>query len=152
MQSSVGWRRLFFSARGGDRKARGGTPDTVFLLLVLLMLVCGTVMSYSASAVYGEQFYNDSTYFLKRDVLFALLSVCLTVPFVLFAKPAFFRAFAVFLYSASLFLLILVLLIGTVGGGAQRWLVLGPLTLQPSEVAKLGLVLMLALVMSKYED
>lgn len=152
MERSVGWRQLFFSVRDKDTAQQKGTPDTVFLLLVLLMLACGTVMSYSASSVYGAQFYNDSTYFLKRYVIFAVLSICLSAPFVFFAKPAFFRAFAVFLYSASLFLLVLVLLIGTVGGGAQRWLVLGPLTLQPSEVAKLGLVLMLALVMSKYED
>ena len=152
MDGSATWRQLFFSDRGRETKAQRGTPDTVFLLLVLLMLVCGTVMSYSASCVYGEQFYSDSTYFLKRYVIFAVLSLGLAAPLVLFAKPAFFRVLAVFLYSTSLFLLILVLLIGTVGGGAQRWLVLGPLTLQPSEVAKLGLVLMLALVMSKYED
>ncbi len=43
------------------------------------------------------------------------------------------------------------LLIGTVGGGAQRWLVLGPITIQPSELAKTALVLMLALSMSKHE-
>jgi cell division protein FtsW (lipid II flippase) len=91
VERSVGWHRLFFSTRTEDQNRLRGTPDTVFLLLVLLMLVCGTVMSYSASAVYGEQFYNDSTYFLKRYVLYALLSVCLTVPYVLFAKPAFFN-------------------------------------------------------------
>ena len=55
------------------------------------------------------------------------------------------------LYAGSLALLILVLLIGTVGGGAQRWLVIGPLTVQPSEIAELALILMLALVMTKYE-
>ncbi|MBQ8356392.1 MAG: FtsW/RodA/SpoVE family cell cycle protein [Clostridia bacterium] len=154
MEKSPAWRVVFFVTRGEDPELceKRGSPDTVFLVLVLLMLVCGAVMSFSASSVYGQQFYGDSTYFFKRYVIFAVLSVALTVPFVLFAKPAFFRAFAVFLYVASLFLLILVLLIGTVGGGAQRWLVLGPITIQPSEVAKLGLVLMLALVLSKYED
>ena len=144
------WRQVFFADRKGslERKA----PDTVFLLLVLLLLLCGTVMSFSASSVYGEQFYGDSTYFLRRYILFAVLSIGATVPIVLFAKPAFFRAFAVFLYAASIFLLVLVLIIGTVGGGAQRWLVLGPVTVQPSEIAKLALVLMLALVLSKHHD
>ena len=142
--------------RGGVLLSRSavagrGSPDTVFLLLVLLMLVCGAAVSFSASAVYGAQFYGDSTYFFKRYVIFAVLSVLLTVPMVLWARPAFFRLLAVFLYAGSLFLLVLVLLIGTVGGGAQRWLVIGPLTLQPSEVAKLGLLMMLALVLSKYE-
>ena len=105
------WRQVFFADRKGslERKA----PDTVFLLLVLLLLLCGTVMSFSASSVYGEQFYGDSTYFLRRYILFAVLSIGATVPIVLFAKPAFFRAFAVFLYAASVFLLVLVLIIGS---------------------------------------
>ncbi|MBE6703261.1 MAG: cell division protein FtsW [Ruminococcaceae bacterium] len=148
------WRELFFVTDKKDKRdlILRGNPDTVFLTLVLLMLAAGAVMSFSASAVYGEQFYGDSTYFFKRYLLFALLSVALVIPMILFAKPAFFRFLAVFVYAMSVFLLILVLLIGTVGGGAQRWLVLGPLTIQPSEVAKLGLLMMLALVMTKYED
>ena len=109
-------------------------------------------MSYSASCVYAEQFYHDSAYFFKRYLLFAALSAAVTTPFVLFAKPAFWRVFGVCLYGVSVFLLVLVLLIGTVGGGARRWLVLGPITVQPSEIAKLALVLMLALVLTKHED
>ncbi|MBQ9098541.1 MAG: cell division protein FtsW [Clostridia bacterium] len=154
MDSGQGWRRLFFTSRKGIRSgtAEVGSPDTVFVVLVLMMLACGAVMSYSASAVYGLQFYDDSTYFLKRYLLFAIVSVLFTVPLILFAKPEFFRFLSVFLYTVSVFLLILVLLIGTVGGGAQRWLVLGPFTVQPSEIAKLALIMMLALIMSKYEN
>lgn len=154
MKEPTSVRELFFVTE--KEKSAGflarGNPDTVFLISVILMLVCGAVMSYSASAVYGLQFYGDSLYFVRRYVIFALLSAALTVPMILYAKPAFFRALAIFLFSASIGLLVLVLLIGTVGGGARRWLVLGPLTLQPSEVAKLGLVMILALVLSKYED
>jgi len=133
-----------------DGVHRGGI-DRGFLLVVLLMLAFGTAMSYSASSVYGKEFYGDSFYFFKRYLLFALLSVGATVPFVLFATPAFWRGFGVFLYACSLALLLLVLLIGTVGGGAQRWLVLGPITVQPSEIAKLALLMVLALMLSKYE-
>ena len=132
-------------------RAACGSIDFYYLALVLLMLLFGTLMSYSASAVYGEQFYGDSLYFLKRYVLFALFSLALTAPFVLFATPRFWRGFGVALYAGAISLLILVLLIGTVGGGAQRWLVIGPITVQPSEIAKLALILMLALVMTKYE-
>ncbi len=141
---------LFFASPRAEVQGRG-RPDTLYAVLVLLLLVFGAAVSFSASSVYGQQFYDDSTYFFKRYALFALLSVALSVPFVLCAKPAFWRAFGVFLYAVSIFLLILVLLIGTVGGGAQRWLVLGPLTIQPSEIAKLALVLLLALVLSKHE-
>ena len=135
-------------AQQNDRHA----PDGVLIALVLVMLVCGAVMSYSAGSIYGQQFYGDAFYFFRRYVIFALLSVTLTIPFICFASPSFWRLFAVFLYVAALLLLILVLLIGTVGGGAKRWLVLGPLTLQPSEVAKTALILVLALVMTRYED
>lgn len=144
-------KRTLFLPLHSEAKERG-SPDTVFLLLVVLMLICGAAISFTASSVYGHQFYGDSTYFFKRYVIFAVFSVLCTLPMVLLARPAFFRLLAVFLYAASVFLLVLVLLIGTVGGGARRWLVLGPLTLQPSEVAKTGLLMMLALVLSKYED
>ena len=128
-----------------------GSIDVPFLLLVLCLLGFGAVMSLSASAVYATQLYGDATYFFKRYLLFALLSVALSVPFVLCARPAFWRGFGVLLYALSICLLVLVLLIGTVGGGAQRWLVLGPITVQPSELAKTALVLTLALSMSKHE-
>ena len=147
----MGGKRLFFS-RWKEKENGCFTPDLLYAFLALCMLVFGAAMSYSASAVYGQQFYGDSGYFFKRYVLFAVLSVLVALPFVLFAKPAFWRVFGLFLYGLSLFLLVLVLLIGTVGGGAQRWLVLGPLTIQPSEIAKLALVLVLALVLSRYEE
>lgn len=131
-------------------QGRGGI-DTPFLCLVLALLCFGAVMSFSASAVYAERVYGDSGYFFWRYVAFAILSALLSIPFVLFTKPAFWRVFAVLLYGMAVFLLLLVLLIGTVGGGAKRWLVLGPLTIQPSEVAKLALVLLLAHVLSKHE-
>jgi len=135
------------------RKAQAGrgSVDGIYLLLVCALLVFGAAMSFSASAVYAQQFYSDSTYFFKRYLLFAVLAAIGTVPFVLCAKPAFWRLAGVVLYAFSVFLLILVLLIGTVGGGAQRWLVLGPITVQPSEIAKTALILMLALCMSKQE-
>lgn len=134
------------SAEEGRESIDGG-----YLLLVLILLVFGAVMSFSASSVYGQQFYGDSAYFFKRYLLFAVLSMVLTAPFVLCAKPAFWRLCGVALYGVSIFLLTLVLLIGTVGGGAQRWLVIGPITVQPSELAKTALIMMLALSMSKHE-
>ena len=132
--------------------AASGGVDSVLLTLVLILLALGAAFSYSAGADYAKQFYGDATYFLVRYVLFALLAIGATVPMVLLARPAFFRLLAVVLYWLSVLLLVLVLLIGTVGGGAQRWLVLGPITVQPSELAKLGLLLMLARAMSDRQE
>lgn len=132
-------------------KTGAGAPDPVFLCLLLTALVFGAAVSFSASGVYAEEFYGDKLYFFRRYVAFALLSLGVTALFVWRATPEFWRGFGVFLYAGVVFLLVLVLLIGTVGGGARRWLVLGPLTVQPSEIAKPALVLILALVLTKHE-
>lgn len=132
-------------------KAGAGAPDPVFLCLLLTALVFGAAVSFSASSVYAQEFYGDKLYFFRRYVAFALLSLGVTALFVWRATPEFWRGFGVFLYAGAVFLLVLVLLIGTVGGGARRWLVLGPLTVQPSEIAKPALVLILALVLTKHE-
>ena len=83
--------------------------------------------------------------------MFAALAIIGTVPFIMFARPWFWRLFGVCSYAMSVILLLLVLLIGSEGGGAQRWIAIGPITIQPSEVAKMAVVLALALYMSKYE-
>lgn len=130
-----------------------GGVDHWFLFLILLLLAFGAVMAYTASAVYAERYYDDSTYFLKKYLLFAVLSIVMTLPFVIYAKLWFWRLFALASYGASILLLIMVLIpgIGDTGGGAQRWIDLGFITIQPSEVAKMAVVMMMALYLSKHE-
>lgn len=125
--------------------------DLLYLLIFLTLLCLGAIMSYSASAAYGKTFYGDSAYFLKRYLFFAVASLLGIVPLVLFATPRLWERIGVWLYVAAILLLLLVLLIGTVGGGAKRWLVLGPLTVQPSEIAKTALVLVLSLHFARRE-
>ena len=143
-----------------DTPQGGGVPTYVqggvdhwFLFLILLLLAFGAVMAYTASAVYAERYYDDSTYFLKKYLLFAVLSIAMTLPFVIYAKLWFWRLFALASYGASILLLIMVLIpgIGDTGGGAQRWINLGFVTIQPSEVAKMAVVMMMALYLSKHE-
>ena len=130
---------------------RKGSVDMWFLLWAMLLVCFGAVMSYSASAVYAEQEYDSSTYFLWRYIIFTVASVAVTAVFVALARPWFWRIFGVLAYAASVFLLILVIFIGDTGGGAQRWIQVGPITIQPSEIAKMAVVMVLALYMSKYE-
>lgn len=129
---------------------RGGV-DLWFLLWAMLLVCLGAVMSYSASAVYAQREYGSSTYYLWRYVLFAIIATVVTALFVMYVRPWFWRVFAVGIYGASIALLLLVLLIGAAEGVAQRWIDLGIVTLQPSEIAKMAVVMMLALFMSKYE-
>lgn len=128
-----------------------GNIDTYFLLWAMMLICFGAVMSYSASAVFAEQRYDSTTYFLWRYVMFAVAAIVITIPFVLFAEPWFWRIFAVLAYAGSIVLLLAVLVIGSTGGGAQRWIDLGFITIQPSEIAKMAVVMLLALYMSRYE-
>lgn len=125
--------------------------DMWLMLFVLILLAFGAVMSYSASSVYAESMYGDSAYYLWRYLLFAAIGIIGVVPFIVYARPWFWRLFGVGSYAASVVLLLLVLLIGSEGGGAQRWIVIGPITIQPSEIAKTAVVLSMALFLSKYE-
>jgi len=128
-----------------------GSVDMWFLLWAMLLVCFGAVMSYSASAVYAEQRYDSSTYYLWRYLLFAVVATVVTVLFVVFARPWFWRIFGAATYAISVVLLIVVLFVGVSEGEAQRWIAIGPITIQPSEVAKVAVVMMLALYMSKYE-
>ena len=128
-----------------------GNVDMWFLLWAMILVCFGAIMSYSASAVYAEQKFDSSTYFLLRYVLFAVLAIVITVPFVAIARPWFWRIFGVAAYGASILLLLAVLVFGVAEGEAQRWIDLGFITIQPSEIAKVAVVMVLALYMSKYE-
>lgn len=130
-----------------------GPIDVPFLLIVVALAVFGAVMAYSASSVYAAQYHGYSTYYLIRHLLFLFLALVVTTPFVILARPWFWRFFGILSYGVSVILLLLVLVIGSsYGSGATRWIQIGPLSVQPSEIAKLAVVLVLALYMTKYSD
>ena len=91
-----------------DENLVKGSVDMWFLLWAMVLVCFGAIMSYSASAVYAEQKFDSSTYFLWRYVLFAVMAVVATTPFVAFARPWFWRVFGAGSYIASIFLLLLV--------------------------------------------
>ncbi len=129
-----------------------GSIDMWFLLWALILICFGAVMSYSASAVYAEQNFDSSTYFLWRYIIFSIVAIAITAIFVFFARPWFWRIFGVMAYAVSVILLLIVLSpMGDEGGGAQRWIDLGIVTVQPSEIAKMAVVMVLALYMTKYD-
>lgn len=134
-----------------EKKMVRGGIDVYFLIIVLAISLIGVVMAYSASSFDGEKYMHDSLYYVKRHVIFLLVAVIFSAIFVIYARPWFWRMFAIFVYAISIPLLLAVLVIGSTGGGAQRWIAIGPLTIQPSEIAKLAVVMLLALIMSKYE-
>lgn len=119
---------------------RGELP---LMLCVICLAIYGTVMVASAGAPYAEARYGDGAYFIKRQIAWVIIGFAV----MLGASRLPIRAvekYSVFAYALTLGLLGLTLVIGTVGNGAQRWIAIGPITIQPSEIAKLTLILMLA--------
>ncbi len=130
-----------------------GSVDVPFLLITTALILFGCVMIYSASYVFAEQHHDDSTYFIARHLLFLLLAVAFTAVVVKLCTPRFWRDFSYIFYGISILLLFLVMtpLGSDLGSGARRWIDLKIFTLQPSEIAKLALILSLARFMSTHE-
>ena len=139
---------------GGEARtaSRKGAVDIPFLLITSALVLFGCVMIYSASSVFAEVHHDDNTYFITRHLVFLLMSVAFTAVIVQYCTPLFWKDFSYALFGVSVVLLLLVLVIGSdLGSGAKRWLDFGFITLQPSEIAKLALVLSLARFLSTHE-
>jgi cell division protein FtsW len=124
--------------------------DVKLLLAVLFLVGVGMVMVYSASGPLAMQQYHSDYYFLKRQVTFALLSI-LALVFCRYLPYRIYRAFSYPFLILSLILLVAVHIpgFGNEAGGAKRWLDLGLLKFQPSEVARLALIVYLAYSLEK---
>ncbi len=143
-----------FSAN--TERERPGSMDGSFLLLVLLLLTGGVMMVLSSSfprAYYdpGHVTGGNAAYYFVRQLIFALLGVaamllCSRLPM------AFYRRFALPFLLLTLALLALVPLIGVKANGSRRWLGVGGLTLQPSELAKLAVILFFAVLICRYRE
>ena len=135
-------------------EAAKGRMDIPFLLLTLLLTAIGLVMVFSASfpSAYTEN--GDPAYYFKRQAIFAVIGIV-----AMFAISKFtyqrWRGAAKLLLGFSVFLLILVIIphVGITVNNATRWLgIPGKLTFQPSEIAKLGVIIYFADSISKKRD
>jgi cell division protein FtsW len=119
--------------------------DQPFLFGVLALLCIGLLMIASAGVFYGETRFNDSYFFFKRQLIG--LSIGLVLAY-LFSRISYrvWRSLAVPIFLFALVLLILVFIpgVGTTAYGAARWIELGPVSFQPSEVMKLAMILYLS--------
>jgi cell division protein FtsW len=134
------------------RAARpAGGPDRLLVGAALTLTAFGAVMVFSAGAAFAAKTYNDWTFFLKREAIYGLLGVCAFV-FALRTDYSVYRRLTYPLLFVALALLAGVLVIGSRAGGAVRWFKLGPLSFQPSELAKFALVLYLAVLLARKND
>lgn len=119
--------------------------DTTVLLLAVTLTCIGVVMVYSSSAIMAAERFNDSFYFLKRQLLYMVIGLILMAGATYFNYQNW-RKLAVLLLLVSIAMLALLFVpgLGVRVGGAMRWLNLPGFKPQPAELVKLGLVLYLA--------
>jgi len=131
------------------RSSPTGPVDAVLAAVVIALIGFGVVMVYSASAIEATVRYKDAQFFLKRQAVYAAMSLV-----AMWVTSRFdYRRIKVLTYPVLItvagMLLATVAGLGHKAGNAYRWIALGPVHVQPSEVAKLAIVVWLAYSLSK---
>lgn len=127
---------------GTNTLAKDRSMDTAFLLIVLVLLAFGLIMVFSASYAYALNYEGDSFYYIKRQGIFAVLGV---IGMLVISRIDYrlLKKFWVLIYAIGIVLLVCVFVPGlsvSTDTGVSRWIGIGSLTYQPSEFAKLAII------------
>lgn len=138
---------------GKDRPQRTKGYDPFLFISTLLLLGIGIIMVYSASSTIAMKRFDNHTYFFGKQVIHALIAIAAMagiryVPYSLYRHVAY----PLLAIAFALLALLYVPDIGRSVGGARRWMSLLGISFQPSELARLALVIYLAESMSKKEE
>lgn len=134
-----------------DEKGREKSFDKILLCLIIILVLVGLVFLYSTSAYNGRVKFHDSAYYFKKQ-LFATSLGLMGMYLVSCMDYHLLVRFAPFFYVISLLLSLAVLLFGDEYNGSKRWLSIGPLSFQPSEFAKVAVILLLTFVLIKTDE
>ena len=137
--------------RPQGQQSAGGVLDLPFLLLVILLTLVGLLMMFSASYARAKWDTGNPAFYFVRQAGFAGAGILFML---LFGKLNYFIWYrtALLILGGSIFLLILVPIAGVTVNGAKRWIQIGPIQFQPSEFAKLGMILAFASMMAVWQD
>jgi cell division protein FtsW len=131
---------------------RTGALDAVLAAAAIALLGFGVVMVYTSSVVEATTTFRDPQYFLVRQAIYAVVGLATIVGVSRFdyhrLKPFTYPILGV----VTVLMIMSVTGFGHTGGGAARWLAIGPIHVQPSEMAKLGLILWLAYSLEKKRE
>lgn len=122
--------------------------DWTLIITTLLLSIFGLVMIFSSSYVLALYDFGNYYFFIQRQIVWFFLGLILFAIF-MNVNYTFYRKLSPFIILSSMIVLVAVILFGVEINGAQRWLRLGPFTLQPSEFVKLGMIIYLAAVYSQ---
>jgi cell division protein FtsW len=127
--------------------------DKTILLLAVVLTCFGVVMVYSSSSIMAAKRFGDGLYFLKRQGLYAILGFILMAAMMHLDYHHLRRlVIPFFLCCAVMLVAVLIPGIGSHAGGAARWIRLPGFSIQPAELAKLGLILYMAHSLAKKKE
>ena len=135
-----------------DARLLRGKMDFTILLVITALCAFGLVMIFSASYYYAQHYSganNDSFYYLKRQLIYLLLGYPVMLLVSMIDYRLIERLRSVFL-AVSIILLVAVLIWGQDLNGGKRWLPVAGITIQPSELAKFGLMIFMCSYMSRH--
>jgi cell division protein FtsW len=132
-----------------DAKRASGKVDSVLAATVIALVGFGVVMVYSASAVQATVQHHDPQFFLKRQVAYAVAALLALWAASRIDYHRLYKLTYPVLAFTGVLLLLCVIGFGHSGGGAARWLSIGPVHVQPAEMAKVALVIWLAYSLAK---
>lgn len=124
-------------------RTKSGRGDVLLVYMVLFLVVFGLAVLYSTGSYNGSVRFGDAFYYMKKQFFAAALGM-LAMYLISCMDYHIFEKYAIAAYLISLALSTLVLFAGNAYNGSRRWLSLGPLSFQPSEFAKLAVILFLA--------
>lgn len=137
-------------AAGKERKKRKKATyfDYGLLFFVIFLIGFGLVMLYSTSAYNGQVKFGDSAFYLKRQLRATVLGL---IAMFLVAKMDyhFWYRNATMVYMMAMGLNFIVMFAGSEYSGSTRWLALGPFSFQPSEIAKIGVIVFVSYIISR---
>ena len=125
----------------------------IIFILTLLLVGIGTIMIYSTSAIHAWELHGDQYFFLRRQILWALVGLAAMLAGSLVKFDYLARnARRIFIFSTVLLVLVLFPSIGVSAGGARRWLNIAGMSFQPAELAKISIILYAAALLSRKRD
>lgn len=127
--------------------------DKILFFTVIVLSLFGLVMIYSSSSIWADYKFNDSFHYLKYQLIFFIFGIIMmkivsNIDYNLYYK----YSNKILLICFILLILVLIPGIGTIRNGSRSWFGIGPLGIQPSEAAKIGLIIFTSKYLSKNES
>lgn len=116
--------------------------DKILFYTVIILSLFGLLMIYSSSNIWADFKYNDSLHFLKYQGIFCFIGLFLMIIVSKIDYRIYYKySNIILLFSFILLILVLIPGIGTIRNGSRSWFGIGPLGIQPSEAAKISLII-----------